>query len=445
MNMKRCDFRILCCLAFTLASCSSENTDSSNFPAGEAFTGSHLNVISMDTITVGTGTIKFDSIATSESSRILVGQYVDSVFGTIRSSSFMGMVPSDYRIDNEAVYNSIALYLKLDSYYYSDTLRANTIRVKRLMNTLKPYEGDYLYNTGEAEYYDKDLGILNYFPSPKGSDTLEIRLTDSVGKDIFDRFQQRDITSADQFRDYFKGIALLPGVDDDGAIIGFSKDTEASFIRLYYSVPGEIENVQEYLDIQLDLSSTPVPFFNQIIAEEPIPPLKSLVNEEMELKSEDAGGLAFIQSGVGIAAKIQFPHIKSIHDIKGRGTLLDAVLRIRPLTNSFDGRFVLRDTLSLYRVDRNNTLTSRLLVGEFPVQGTLDRTDEEFNDIYYEIPLGNYLEEMLNTERDTGEALILLPNDYNSTVDRFILNGKYTSSPYSTVLELTYAIYDEDE
>ena len=251
------------------------------------------------------------------------------------------------------------------------------------------------------------------------------------------------ITTSDQFKDYFKGIALLPDEGDNGSIIGFSKTSGTSFIRLYFSTAEESSREQEYIDINLDQSSSPVPFFNQILAEDPIVPLQSLVDKEVNLSSSDSDNLSFIQSGVGIATRIQFPYLKNIYDIQGKGTILDAVLKIRPSQGTFDNKLVLRDTLSVYVVDRNNDLTGQLLYAETsPVTGILNRDNEEFNDIYYEISLGSYIEKLLLADRSTDEALILLPDNYNSTVDRFVLNGM-DQSDFSVVLEVTYAIYDE--
>ncbi len=436
---------LLIVVMLMVASCSSDNLNTSDFLAGEEFTDSNLRVVLVDTLTVETSTMKFDSIVTSESTRILVGKYTDPVFGTVKTSSYMGMLPSSFSIDSEAEYDSINLYLKLDSYYYNDTLRTNTIKVKRLTKTLKPKEDDYIYNTDSAEYLEDDLAIYTYTPRPTAGDTLEIRLMDDLGLDLFSKFQEKDITTSDQFKDYFRGIALLPGDDDNGSVIGFSKTSGASFIRIYYSTAEEDERVQEYLDINLDVTSDPVPFFNQILAENPIAPLQTLTNKEINLSSADVDNLSFIQSGIGITTRIQIPYLKTLYDIKGQGTLLDAVLKIKPAEGGNNDQLILRDTVSVYIVDQNNDLTSQLLIQDTnPVYGILNRDDEEFNNIYYEISLGGYLEELLTTDRDTQDALILLPDNYNSTVDRFILTGM-DGSEFSTVLELIYAIYDEDD
>lgn len=435
---------LLCPLLWVLTSCNDENLNDSDFLVGDAFTDSNIRVVLIDTLTVEMSTMKLDSIITSQSSRMLVGRYADPVFGAVSASSHMGLIPSEYAIDVEAEYDSIALYLNFDGYYYNDTTMTNTIQVKRILKTLRPFEGDDFYNTTTVEYHEDDLGVFSYSPRPMEADTLQLKLTDDFGSDIFQRLQDNLITSSDEFVDYFKGIALLPGEDDNGSVIGFSKEFGASFLRLYFSTAEENERVQEYIDFNLNLAESPVPFYNQIITENPIDPLKTLINKEVNLSSSDADGLSFIQSGLGIASRVQFPNIKNIFDIKGQGTIMDAVLKIKPTNGTYNDQLILRDELSVYIVDKNNDVTEQLVIAEvLPVTGVLNRENEEFNDIYYEISLVSYLEKLLLTELETDEALILIPEDFNSTVDRFILNGTGTSS-YNAQVELIYAIYDED-
>ena len=421
------------------AACNEDAIDSSEFVAGEKFTESNIRVIRIDTATVATSTIKFDSLITSQSSRILVGKYVDPEFGTVRCASYFELVPSSYTINSEAEFDSIALYLKFDNYYYNDTLRQNTIQIKELNETLKAYNGDDLYNTGSFEYKEENLGTLTFTPRPIKADSLEIKLSDSLGLDIFKNFQEKSITNLAEFRDRFKGIVLNPGETDDGSIIGFSYASEDSYMRLFFSTAEEDERVSNHIDFTINTTSFPTPFFNQIITEEPNQYLKTLTDREMALESSDAENRSFIQSGLGIATRIQFPHIKSIYDIPGEGTILNAILKIKPSSQSYDDHLILRDSLSVYLVDVNNELTEQL--SDIAI---LNRNNQEFNDIYYELPLSSYIEKLLVTERYTGEALILLPDDYNSTVDRFVLNGN-NNSDYSTTLELTYSIYDEFE
>lgn len=443
-NMKNAIW-LLCLLLVAFLSCGDENLNDSDFLAGEAFTDSNIRVVLIDTLTIGMSTMKLDSIVTSQASRMLVGQYKDPVFGTVRAASHMGLIPSEYAIAVEAEYDSITLHLNFDGYYYNDTTVTNTIHVKRLQKTLRPEEGDNFYNTTVVEYMEGDLGVFTYEPRPLEVDTLEIKLDDALGEDLFGKIQDNLITNADEFVDYFKGIALLPGFDDDGSVVGFSKDIGASFIRIHFSTAEEDDRTLDHIDLNLNLNEIPVPFYNQISADEPIEPLQLLTDQEINLSSDAAGGQNFIQSGLGISTRLEFPTIKSIYGIKGQGTIMDATLRIKPVTGSYSDELMLRDELSIFVVDRNNDVVAQLVVDEvFPVIGELNRDNEEFNDIYYEISLVNYLEELLLSEYDSGEALILLPDDFGSTVDRFVLNGAGTED-YNAQLELTYAIYDEDD
>jgi hypothetical protein len=148
---------------------------------------------------------------------------------------------------------------------------------------------------------------------------------------------------------------------------------------------------------------------------------------------------------VGIATKIQFPHIKSIYNLPGKGTLLDAVLKIKPAPGSYDKHLLLRESINVFLGDRNNKISGQLTVtADIPLSGTLNRENEEFNNIYYEISIGSYIEGLLTAERDTDISLILIPDDYSATTDRIVLNGP-DGKEFSTSLELTYAIYNEDE
>lgn len=432
----------ICPLVIWSYSCNGDSINESEFLAGDSFTDSNIRVVFIDTLSVPTSTMKFDSIITSQSSRILVGKYSDPVFGEVEASSFFEIAPSTYTIDTEAEYDSIAFYLSYDTYYYNDTLQGNTIHIKRLSEKLKPITGDYFYNTSRVAYFDDDLGITTYSPRPFDTDSLEIKISDEFGREVFEKFQENDITDTDEFKEYFKGISLQAGENDNGAVLGFSPTASESYMRLYFSVAEADERVQSYIDFIVDLSSSPLPFFNRITALEPNDYLKTLTDKEVNLYSSDAENKSYVQSGIGIATRIQFPHLKSIYDIQGDGTILDAVLKIRPASGSYDENLILKETLEVYLVDQNNDLTEQLLLGGIePVRGILNRDNEEFNDIYYEIPLGSYLEKLLLTEINTEEALILLPPDYDATVDRFILNGNNTSD-YETTLELTYAIYD---
>ena len=225
-------------IIIALLSCSEEDLNDSNFEAGDTFTDSNIRLVFIDTLTVATSTMKFDSIITSRSLRMLVGKYTDPVFGTVRCESYMELLPSEYSIDAEAEYDSIVLGLGFDRYFYNDTLQSNTIHVKQLDQRLRPPSGEDFFNTSVVSYKTEDLGMLTFTPRPLGTDSLTIKLSDDLGMEFFTRLQNKTINSDDEFREYFKGITVQPDEADDGAIIGFSTSSSKSYVRLYFSTPG---------------------------------------------------------------------------------------------------------------------------------------------------------------------------------------------------------------
>ena len=425
----------IACTLLLFASCTDDSLNESDFEAGEIFTDSNIRVLQIDTLTARISTMKFDSIITSQGSRMLIGEYGDPAFGHVRSSSFIELIPSSYTIDSDAVYDSILFVLRYDKYYYNDTLSQNTIHIKALNERLNPADDSDFYNNSIISFIEEDLGTVSFDPRPLGTDSLNVRISDTLGFELFENLQDKNLTNYDEFINYFYGLTLQPDGNDNGTVLGFSL---ASGMRLYYSIPGETESVQYFTDFTINASSSPIPFFNRISTTEPNAYLSSLTDNEISLYSEDADNQSFIQSGIGVTTRIEFPYIKSVYDIQGQGTLLDATLRIKPKETSYNDALILRDTLSVYIVDQNNDLT-----GETTMMAILNRDDQEFNNIFYEIPISSYLEELLVTDLEATEALILLPYDYNATVDRFILD--IDPGNQGAQLELIYAIYDENE
>ncbi|AYN66515.1 DUF4270 family protein [Euzebyella marina] len=438
--MIRLSLASLLILIIVLA-CSTEGVNESNFEAGDTFTSSNIRVVQLDTATVLMSTIKYDSIITSETTRILVGRYEDPVFGVVESSSYLELLPDGYTIDSEAVFDSLVFYLKHDGYFYNDTLTSLTISFEELSQKLSPSD-DGFYNSSNITTKGESLGVISFYPRPNDADSLSVKLNDSLGVGLFENFQSKSIVNSDELKEYFKGFRIS-AENNNGPVMGYS--LSGSGMRLFFSVAEENDVVQDYIDFSINQATSPPPFFNEIIAKEPIEALRSFTSQEENRYSRLTGNQSYIQSGVGIATRIEFPHIQTIHDIGGEGTLLGAVLKVRPTVASYNDLLMLRDTLLVFLVDQNNDITEQLSIEDIAsVQGILNRNDEEFNNIYYEIPISSYVEELLLGMRDEKEALLLIPNDFNTSVDRYVLTDG-SNNESRTSLEITYAVYGEDE
>ena len=235
---------------------------------------------------------------------------------------------------------------------------------------------------------------------------------------------------------------MVPGENDNASIIGFSRNQESTYLRFFYSVPDEFDDNEQVLDLVISpFSNTPTAFHN-VRAVTNGTGLDILVDEEVELTSVESNDLTFIQSATGFATKVTFPSIKSLYDIPGTGTLLSAQLQIKPLKESVTDFTPLRDSLNIAVVDVNNIIIEEIRTGTGPVQGILVGEDEEFGTVLYEIPIGVFLDQKLNEQRETQNALVLFNTNFNETVNRLVLQGE-ESDDFKARVILTYAIYDE--
>ncbi|WP_425235619.1 DUF4270 family protein [Ulvibacterium sp.] len=435
-------------LLFGIIACSVDASDIPTLEVGQDFTTSNVRVLVLDTFSVKLSTIKFDSINTSESERLLVGKYNDEYLGTIECNSYFELTAATtenatapYTLPDDATLDSVALILGYDRYFYNDTTLVSHINVHLLTEEVEP-DDDAFFNTSELEYDSLPLISRRYRPEPFDEDSLHISLPFEFGNNLFRLIQQNDINDNEDLRDNFKGFALVPEKNDNTSVIGFSKESERTYLRFFYSVPEEFEDEERFLDFAINPFPEAPNAFNKIWNFSTDSLLNALSNQEDELPTSRNNDLSYIQSGTGYATKVDFPSIRSIYEIEGTGTVLSALLRLKPLRASHDERTYLRDSLNVNVLDQNNVITRVIRTGEGIVIGKITGANEEFSDVVYEVPVGVFVDQKLGESIITEDALVLFTKDFNQTVDRIIVQGE-NNSDFEARLEITYAIYDE--
>ena len=436
--VRNCKFWIL---LFILAACSRSPDDSSSLEVGEEFTNSDVRIIVIDTFSVSLSTIKFDSIITSETERLLVGRYEDDFFGTVESSSYFEPTAVNYEIPSDAELDSVALILGYDRYFYNDTTKLSEINVHLLQDELQPEE-DVFYNTSKVPFDSIPLATKSFFPEPFDEDSLHINLPLNFGQPLFDLIQENDINDTDDLRDFFKGFTLQPGQADNASVIGYSLAIANTYLRFFYTTPTEFEDEESFFDLFIDQLPEEPNFFNNILSNVTSTPLISIGNREDELPSSDAENLSYLQAGTGFAIKVRFPHIKTLYDIPGTGTVLSANLILKPPVQTYNEVTPLRDSLLVSIIDKNNDSFNQISTGAGPVLGSISGQDEEFSEILYEIPVGVFVDLKLDESPETEDALLLTVPEFTASVDRILLEGE-GSDDFEARLILTYAIYDD--
>src|SRR5690606_4640673 len=122
----------------------------------------------------------------------------------------------------------------------------------------------------------------------------------------------------------------------------------------------------------------------------------------------------YYQSGTGYVARIRFPTINDLYNIQGDGTVLNANLLLKPKKSSYSDILPLRDSLFIYIVDQNNKISQQIAHSYGEAVAKINFSADEYNELYYNIPVLRYIDRKLNQSPIVNDALILLAKDYNS-------------------------------
>jgi hypothetical protein len=433
-----------------------QETDSS---IGFSGVESSIETVMVDTFTVQMSTVLLDSIYSSNSGRTLVGSYRDPVLGVTSSSAYFQITPSilSYSITTEAIYDSIALLLTPDRYHYGDTTITQELIVKQLnqsiigrtldKNIFKDIPASYffqngaMYNTSETNTIGDDLGVLKYKPEPNNSDSISIRLNDVLGKKWFELARNNDqqIIYSGNFLNEFKGIKLT---GSEGAVIGFS--TAKIKVRIYYHEPTNAEYVT---GSSFDIGLNGGPQYNHIEEDFSSTDLTSLQRGK-SLSSKITNNESFVQGGVGLITKIEFPYLHLLTEVNEHVTLLHSVLTISavqeyPQVFDFPSQMVL-----YYANDLNiptNVMTSETSSSS-PNAAALNKDSELETYANYSFSINSYITNLVNRVENYPKELFIGLNstDFPNTVNRLRI-GSPDNVNYKIKLRIYYSRYKNSQ
>lgn len=424
-------------------SCQTDNLEG-DFVVGSDYLNVSNKVLLIDTLTVEVSTINFDSLVTSNQNRILIGNYTDPILGKVKSESYLELTPSSYSLgstssDTQTVtyaFDSIEVILRYDRYYYGDTTKMQTIDIHQLTQKVKPnLDDDSFYNNSNLSYHNTSIGTKSFYPRPIGKDSINIPISSTFGKNLFDKLKNNEITSADEFNDYFKGITIKSSSSSSN-VIGFNT---SSVLRLYYKQTNSGSENKLTKDFTINDASKQ---FNTISLDKTGTIIQNLPDSRNKLSSELTNNSAFIQSGTGLACRVDFPYIKQLKYIAEKGLIVDAELIIKPVKNSASSLYPIKDSLQVYECDNLNRITSVLTnANGSQLLAKLNNTPDEFNEnIGYSINIGTFLyREMLKTSVAKSSLIFTFPN-ISKGVDRIVL-GNQKNSENKIKLKIYYVSY----
>ncbi len=421
-------------------------TDEDNLPSfsiGGNFIKSLTTIAVVDTFSVQMSTILIDSIQTSNSGSLLVGNYYDDYFGMVSSTGYfqIGLNDSMY-INDKAIFDSLTLELNYTGTSFGDTLKQQTIYVYRVLEDIEENDDLLLYNTSSFYFDDNPLGSIQIIPKPNFYEKIEIRLPDELGEEFLNFLldDADEFSTTEKFHDYFKGLVVGPGLED-ASILGFKTDESSLNVKLYTHYAAQ-EKVEETCLFPIYSQST---CFNNISADRSGTFIDQLKTQKEEILSAQTGNMTFVQAGTGIISRLDFPGLATLLELDIRKILYKAELVLKPVPNSYS-QISLPDEIILYDSDKyNNLLTDITLNDEgvsVPAEFYFDKVYGEAT--YYKFDITDFiLEELSDAFYDEGHGLIVRFPDSQTqgTLKRLVFDGR-KNSEYRTKLKLYFMFYD---
>lgn len=297
-----------------------------------------------DTLTIKTSTVLMDSTRTSSTDKLVVGRYIDPIFGTMLAKSYFQIANVDSIKANEnSILDSVVLNLGY-KYYLGDTLAPQSISVHRVLDKIGQNTGSLTKRLLESldsknTYYINDH--LNYDPTPLGTSgtfyarpvikkraseseldsmrSISIRLNNSFGQELLAQSGKSGGAGLVNFKEYFKGMVLVPGSNENAAILGFepnntpaSKRIKPSYMGLYYHTKDQKDTLVNYFFVSFTSNEAFNNRFYSVDFDRTNTVLKDLKKPNDTIGAQYENKEVYIQSTSGIATKIEIPYLKSL-------------------------------------------------------------------------------------------------------------------------------------
>lgn len=351
-----------------------------------------------------------------------LGYHRDAVFGVVKAGSYVQVnLPASNPVANKTVvFDSLELLIKPSGEFYGDSTKPIKINVYRPTQNIKDaVNADVYYNTSSFAYDPVKIGEQMVKLNNKSGTTVRIRLWDTLGQELLTKFKTSDddISSAEKFIDYFKGLYISTDSTVTNLLAYFSAPADSPLLRLTYHEAGLFPEKK-----QLDFSYTSAKQFNNISFRHTGTNFSAFINNKKQLiESAASGNQSYLNTNLGAAVKISFADLLNLKELHPYIKVVRAVLLIKPDTASFTYPYQLPKTLSLYSTDENNNISTGIYDSNTtPALQTVNLTIDYLYgiDTYYSFDITSFI----NTKIEEGQFHNRL---YYSTLRLQILTAAY--------------------
>jgi hypothetical protein len=453
--MKTSQIFSLLFMLFISVSCTISSIE--DFVVGDNFIKDQTGVVMIDTLTIQSSTIKYDSIISNSPGCFLVGSNYNYFSGYKNANTFMTMKFDGTIDDTEFVFDSISLVMNYSTYYSGDTTTMQTFSVYQLQEEMELIDS-YLYTTNNFKCDSTPLGSVTLKPQPNSHQEVRIKLLNKFGNRLSEMIKEKNdtITTQEFFLEFFNGLVIKSQSNIKGAIVGF-RTSDASTadetsttttsvvdakpeIRLYYH---KDPNPNDIHDLYYKFSFvTDGIYFNQISGDSSNSLIDGISATSNERVSKLTDNYTLVQSGIQIFSKLKIPYVDNLLKIGQNSALVGATLRLYPIKGTYSSSSILPDSMYVYSADRRDNLIGQITLpgsttdysyAQLVIQKDVEET------VYYEVDLSGFIEAELDEELETNLSLMI---GYGSTAAKktaeHVILGGANSGKYSPYLSVYY-------
>jgi hypothetical protein len=382
--------------------------------------------------------MEVDSVITSGLGVAWVGNVNDKYFGKISASSYMSFSLPDFNVSETAIFDSLTMVIKSNPDYYGDTTKIQKFYIYQLTNAVALNNKGYLYRSSIVDTIGKDslLGEFIIKPRPKNEKTFEARLKDRLGIDFLQNFINKTskVESDNNFRQYFKGIALVPENTGNSLISSFLVTSSGIALQLHYHY--------KYLgrgDHIISIIPNSILQFNHIDQDKTGTLIENLPPQNGLLNSTNTGNIAFMQGITGISTILEFPDLDNLLLLGKTVYISSAQLIVKPIPGSHGSLTLLPDSL-LLQVFEYSSYNTSISSGMLALNS--DLADFGIN-MQYSTDITQFMQNQLGAILNKKEFVKLsLPIDSRKNSLRRLLIGNGQNLQSQANIELKLMIYD---
>lgn len=210
-----------------------------------------LNTTISDTFEIEVYTVESEHLSTSNSTTLLLGSFIDPIFGGVKSSFAAQFYQVSYpSFPEDIVLKDIKLYLplKTDDEYLGDIFVPQEIFIYRLTETLN-LDSVYYSDENPSDFYQDELIGQATITSTDFDTVLVITLNDELGMDFIQNEETYFYSGLDNsFYDIFKGIYVTTNEQINDAAIYKIDYTSSDFrMQIDYHRDSDMDSTYEYI------------------------------------------------------------------------------------------------------------------------------------------------------------------------------------------------------